>query len=116
MNALTSNVAQLYHTLESSRTISFMITNGYLDSSAQKAFINGINVFVEQVKVIHEVIQHAKSHHKTTPMTWVYLVDPFGSLSHMLIQLCKIIKYIDNFYKSSLTGHFRVIPYQGRYF
>ena len=34
MIALTSNVAKLYHTLESSRTISFMITNGGLDLSA----------------------------------------------------------------------------------
>ena len=43
MIALTSNVAKLYHTLESSRTISFMITNRYLDPSAKKAYISGIN-------------------------------------------------------------------------
>ena len=106
MIALTSNVAKLYHTLESSRTISFMITNGYLDSSAQKAFINGINGCVEHVQVIQEVIQHAKSNHKTAHITWFDLVDAFGSLCHMLILHVlqhyhlpdKIIKYIENIY------------------
>ena len=107
MIALTSNVAKLYHTMESSRTITFMITNGYLDPSAQKAFINGINGCVEHVQVIQEVIQHAKSNHKTAHITWFDLMDAFGSLSHMLILHVlqhyhlprTIIKYIEDFYK-----------------
>jgi hypothetical protein len=62
-----------------------MITNGYLDPSAQKAYMNGINGCVEQVQVVQEVIQHAKSNHRTAHITWFDLVDAFGSLSHMLI-------------------------------
>ena len=108
MIALTSNVAKLYHTLESSRTINFMITNRYLDPSAQKAFINGINGCVEHVQVIQEVIQHAKSNQKTAHITWFDLMDAFGSLSHMLILHVlqhyhlprTIIKYIEDFYKT----------------
>ena len=61
MIALTTNVAKLYHTMESSRTISFMTMNNYLDISAEKAYIQGINGCVEHVKVIQEVIQHAKA-------------------------------------------------------
>ena len=107
MIALTENVAKLYHTLESTRSLSFMIKNGYLDPSAQKAFIQGVNGCVEHVQVIQEVIQHAKNNNKTVHITWFDLIDAFGSLSHMLIPHVlqhyhlpnKIIIYINNMYK-----------------
>ena len=59
------------------------------------------------MKVIQEVIQHAKSNHKTAHITWFDLVDAFGSLSHMLILHVlqhyhlprTIIKYVEDFYK-----------------
>ena len=85
MIALTANVAKLFHSLESSRTISFMITNGYLDPSAQKAYIQGINGCVEHVQVVQEVINHAKANHRTVNLTWFDLIDAFGSLSHVLV-------------------------------
>jgi hypothetical protein len=46
MISLTANVGKLFHTLESSRTINFMIMNKYLDPSAQKAYIKGSWVFL----------------------------------------------------------------------
>ena len=71
MISLTANVGKLYHTLESTRTINFMIRNKYLDPSAQKAYINGINGCVEHVQVIQEVIQDTKFQKKTAHITWV---------------------------------------------
>lgn len=111
MIALTSNVAKLYHTMESSRAISFMTMNKYLDPTAQKAYIHGINGCVEHIKVIQEVIQHAKSNNKTAHITWFDLIDAFGSLSHVLIPYVlhhyhlpnTIINYIKNIY-SKLKG------------
>ena len=111
MIALTANVGKLFHTLESSRTMSYMISNKYLDPSAQKAYIQGINGCVEHVQVVQEVIQHAKSNHKTDHITWIDLIDAFGSMSHMLIYLVlkhyhlppQIINYIKNIY-SKLKG------------
>ena len=60
MIALTVNIAKLYHTMESSRTISFMTLNSYLDATAQKAYREGINGGVEHVKVIQEIKQQNK--------------------------------------------------------
>jgi hypothetical protein len=104
MISLTANVGKLYHTLESSRTIQFMITNKYLDPSAQKAYINGINGCVEHIKVVQEVIQHAKANNKTAHITWIDLIDAFGYLPQMLIPYVlrhyhipsEIINYITN--------------------
>ena len=114
MIALTTNVAKLYHTMESSRTISFMTMNNYLDTTAQKAYIQGINGCVEHVKVIQEVIQHAKANNKTAHITWFDLIDAFGSLSHMLTPYVllyyhlpiRIINYIKNIY-SKLKGRIK---------
>ena len=55
-----------------------MIENGYLDPSAQKAFIEGINGCLEHVQVVQEIIQHAKDHKITVIITWFDLPDAFG--------------------------------------
>ena len=85
MIALTSNVGKLFHTLESSRAMNYMIMNGYLDPKAQKAYLDGVNGCVEHVQVVQEVITHAKAKSKTVHITWFDIIDAFGSLSHMLI-------------------------------
>ena len=59
MIALTSNVGKLFHTLESSRAMNYMIMNGYLDPKAQKAYLDGVNGCVEHVQVVQEVITPA---------------------------------------------------------
>ena len=41
MISLILNIGKLYHTLESARTLNVMISNGYMDSTCQKAFIEG---------------------------------------------------------------------------
>ena len=114
MISLTANVGKLFHTMESSRTIDFMIKNNYLDPSAQKAYIKGINGCVEHVQVVQEVIQHAKANHKTVHLTWFDLIDAFGSLPHMLIPHVlqhyfiptQIISYIVDIY-SKLKGRIK---------
>ena len=85
MISLTLNIGKLYHTLESQRTMQFMLENKYLDPSAQKAYIDGINGCVEHVIVVQEVLQHVKLHKKTMHLTGFDLEDAFGSVPHMLI-------------------------------
>ena len=125
-------MAKLYHTLESSRTISFMIINGYPDPSARKAFLNCINGCVEHVQVVQEIIQHTKSKYKTGHITWFNLMDAFGSLSHMLILfnttlqhyhiLEAIVSFIISFYTTlkgkikHLTGKQNFLPFERNQF
>ena len=85
MIALTSNIAKLYHTIEAQRTLDYMVANSYLDPTAQKAYLDGVNGCVEHITVVQEVIEHAISNKKTAHMTWFDLEDAFGSLSHDLI-------------------------------
>ena len=83
----------------------------YLDPSAQKAYMQGINGCVEHVQVVSEVIQHAKTYSKTAHISWVDFEDAFGSIPHMLIPIVLkhynlpeiITKYITDIY-SKLLG------------
>ena len=111
MISLTLNIAKLFHTLEAQRTMNYMIENGYMDPTAQKAFIEGINGCVEHIEVVHEVIQHARLNKKTAHITWFDLADAFGSVSHDLIPIVlahynlpeNIVDYIIDLY-SKLEG------------
>ena len=111
MISLTLNIGKLFHSLEAQQTISFMVSNKYLDPISQKAYIEGINGCIEHVTVIQEIIDDAKHNNKTVHITWFDLEDAFGSVSHMLIPLVmeyynlpkQIISYICDLY-SKLKG------------
>ena len=93
------------------RLNAFMVANGYINTSHQKAFLQGINGCPEHIKVLQEVIQDAKSKKRTVHLSWFDLTDAFGSISHKLIQFCcnhfhlpeKEWKYIQSLY-SQLRG------------
>ena len=87
MISLTLNIGKLFHTLEAQRHMDFMISNGYIDPTAQKTFIEGINGCVEHIQVVQEIIQHARLNKKTVHITWFDLADAFGSVSHDLIPI-----------------------------
>ena len=85
MISLTLNIGKLYYTLESQRTMDYMLENSNLDLTAQKAYIEGVNGCVEHVTIVQEVIQHATLLHKIVHATWFDLEDAFGSVPHVLI-------------------------------
>ena len=67
-----------------------MIKNKYLDPTAQKAYINGVNGCVEHITIVQEIIQDTYHNKKSCNFTWFDLQDAFGSLSHDLI-ICHAI-------------------------
>ena len=71
MISLTLNIGKLFHTLESHRTLQFMLENKYLDPTAQKAYVDGIDGCVEHVMVVQETLQHTKLNKKTVHLTSV---------------------------------------------
>ena len=73
MNALTLNIAKLYHTIEANRTMEFMKSNKYIDPTAQKAYMHWINGCVEHITVVHEIIQNAKLNNRTAHISWLDL-------------------------------------------
>ena len=115
MISLTLNIGKLYHTLEANRTMQYMVENKYIEPTAQKAYLEGINECVEHVIVVQEVIQHAKLNKGTTNVTWFDLEDAFGRFPHVLILHVmsyyhipkEIITYITSLYKQLKGKVFR---------
>ena len=62
-----------------------MLRNNYLDPTAQKAYVDGINGCVEYVMVVQEILQHAKLNKKEMHLTAFDCEDAFGSVPHTLI-------------------------------
>ena len=86
--ALSSCLGKPYHQIKAARLNKYMVSNGYINTSHQKAFLQGINGCMEHIKVLQEVIQDAKANRKTVHISWFDLTDAFGSVSHDLIQFC----------------------------
>ena len=109
--ALSSSLGKPYHQIKAARLNQFMVSNGYINTSHQKAFLSNINGCMEHIKVLQEVIQDAKANKKTVHISWFDLTDAFGSVSHDLIQIClehfnipeRERKYIKSLY-SQLNG------------
>ena len=86
--ALTSCVGKLFHQILSERISKYLVSNGFLDSETQKAFLSKISGCEDHNLVMGEIINHAKFHHRTVHVTWFDLEDAFGSVSHDLIPIC----------------------------
>ena len=85
MISLTSCIGKIFNQILSERLTLYLTANGLIDKRVQKAFINGVNGCIEHNQVLHEILSHAKSKHRTLHITFFDLADAFGSVSHQLI-------------------------------
>ena len=83
--ALTSTVGKLFHQILANRMSQFLVLNGLIDSSTQKAFLSGISGCQDHNLIMQEILNHCKSNRKTVHVTWFDLEDAFGSVPHDLI-------------------------------
>ena len=86
--ALSSCLGKPFHQIKAHRLADYMVANGFINTSTQKAFLQGINGCTEHIKVLQEIIQDAKSTKKTVHFSWFDLTDAFGSIAHNLIEHC----------------------------
>ena len=123
MLAMTSCLVKPYHEIKAKRMSSFMVENKYIDTSLQKAYLEGINGCIEHIQVLQQIIQDAKSRKKTVHVSWFDLADAFGSVSHELIPIClehynipaQEITYIVNLY-SKLQGKVKCKSWESEIF
>ena len=83
--ALTSCVGKLFTTLLKNRWLSFMISNGYLNTSVQKAFLPGVPGCLEQYTKLVAAITEAHKNHRSLTVCWLDLENAYGSVHHGLI-------------------------------
>ena len=86
--ALTSCVGKLFTTMLKNRWLKFMVSNNYLDTSVQKAFLPDIPGCLEQYQKLQTIISDAHHKHRSLTVCWLDLANAYGSVHHQLITYC----------------------------
>ena len=86
--ALTSCVGKLFTTILKDRWQRFMVLNGYLDTTVEKAFLPGIPGCLDQYVKLMAMISEAHPKHKALTVCWLDLANTYGSVHHKLIDFC----------------------------
>ena len=84
--ALTSCVGKLYTSVLKGRWMQFMTANGYLNTTVQKAFVDGVSGCTEHHVKLLSIIEEARQRHKSLAVCWLDLANAFGSVHHSLIR------------------------------
>ena len=84
--ALTPCVGKIFTTLLRNRWLHYMLANGYLDSSLQKAFMPTIPGCTEHHLKLPSILAESRSKHKSLAVCWLDLAKAYGSVHHSLIQ------------------------------
>ena len=83
--ALTSCVGKVFTSILKNRWMDFMISNRFLKTNIQKAFIKNIPGCTEQFHKLLSAIQESHHKHKSITVCWLDLANAYGSVPHSLI-------------------------------
>ncbi len=89
------------------RLSSYLLENGFIDISVQKAGVPGFPGCVEHSAMIWHTIQLAKSNKQDLSVVWLDLANAYGSVPHKLIEFAmeffyipqKLINYLMKYYE-----------------
>ena len=83
--ALTPCIGKVFSSLLKQRWLSYMLDNHYLDTTTQKAFVDGISGCTEHHLKLLSIIKEVRQKHKSLCIAWLDLANTFGSVHHGLI-------------------------------
>ena len=78
---------KIFFAVMASRLTSYLLTNGYIDTSVQKGGVPGVAGCLEHGSMIWEAIQKAKENKTDLDVIWLDLANAYGSVPHQMIQL-----------------------------
>ena len=82
--ALTPCVGKLFSTVLRNRWLRYMVTNKYLNSSLQKAFIPTVLGLTEHHLKLSSILAEAHSNRKSVGVCCLDLANAYGSIHHSL--------------------------------
>ena len=89
--ALTNCDGKLFFTIVQRRLTKFMVDNGYINPSIQKAFMPGVAGCIEHNQLLWDALKNAKMRQVAICVSWLDLRNAYGSVRHNLIQFA--LKY-----------------------
>ena len=84
--ALTPCIGKLFTTILRNRWLTYMTSNGYLNSSLQKAFMPTVPGCTEHHFKLSAIMNDAQKRHRSLCICWLDIANAYGSVHHSLIQ------------------------------
>ena len=84
---------KIFNGIIAKRMMTFLLANGYIDETVQKAGLPGTPGCIEHVNTIWNDIQEAKKEKSDLTVVWLDLANAFGSVPHQLMR-----KAMDHFW------------------
>lgn len=106
--ALTLCIGKLFTAILKKRVLSYVISNAYLNTSIQKAFINAIPGCFEQKTKLSYAIQEARLQQRRIAICWLDLTNAFGSVEHNLILLTLQHYHLDPAFINLIRAFYRL--------
>lgn len=75
---------RLFWTIYQERLADYMLKNGYIDRSVQKAFLPGMAGCIEHATMVSELFKDAKQRQRSLCTIWLDLANAYGSIRHSL--------------------------------
>ncbi len=105
--ALLNVEGKIFFSILAKRLTSYLTSNGYIDTSCQKAGVPGFPGCVEHSAVIWEQIQRAKREKGDLHVVWLDLANAYGSVPHQLIEFALDFFYIPVCIKALVAKYFK---------
>ena len=105
--ALLNVEGKIFFSVMARRMTSYLMENGYIDTSCQKAGIPGFPGCVEHATMIWEQIQIAKREKKDLHVVWLDLANAYGSVPHNLIAFALDFFYIPQSIRAMVMSYFQ---------
>lgn len=83
--ALLNVEGKIFFSIMARRMTNYLTSNGYIDTSCQKAGVPGFPGYVEHSAVIWEQIQRARRERSYLHVMWLVLANAYGSVPNQLI-------------------------------
>ncbi len=107
--ALLNVEGKIFFSILAKRLTTYLISNGYIDTSCQKAGAPGFPGCVEHSAVIWEQIQRAKRERGDLHVVWLDLANAYGSVPHQLIEYALDFFYIPVCIRALVAKYFEDI-------
>ncbi|KAL2104213.1 hypothetical protein ACEWY4_001081 [Coilia grayii] len=104
--ALLNVEGKIFFSILAKRVTSYLVSNGYIDTSCQKAGVPGFPGCVEHSAVIWEQIQRAKRERSDLHVVWLDLANAYGSVPHSLIDYALEFFYIPVCIRAMVSRYF----------
>ncbi|XP_052236077.1 uncharacterized protein LOC127847893 [Dreissena polymorpha] len=100
---------KIFMSVVARRLTTFMTSNGYIDTSAQKGGVPGFSGCIEHTCAISQLIREAKINKTDLTVVWLDLANAYGTVPHQVIEFALKHHHVPEHIQSIVRSYYRNI-------